>query len=198
LVRLPFVGLVYLVQHAEKRPEAGDPELTEHGQWQAERTALWLRRCDVGAVYSSPLRRAWQTAEAVAGAFGLGVRRDDRLRERMNWDGAQPIEDFLAEWTRCTSDRDFVPRSGDSSRQAGARLHGFLEELAGVARATVAVTHGGITVDLLRTLLGDEGVPVDLMRNGVPPCAVTVLHGLAVVEVAGADHLANRSYRSDA
>lgn len=115
--------LVYLVQHAEKQPGAGDPELTEYGRHQAARTGQWLSRGGLGAVYSSPLRRAWQTAQFIAAAIGLDIRRDDRLRERMNWDGSQPIEDFLADWTRSVHNRDFVPRTGDSSRHAATRLY---------------------------------------------------------------------------
>ena len=92
------MGLVYLVQHAEKRSEPGDPALTGRGEWQAARTALWLSGVGLCAVYSSPLRRAWPTAAPIATAAGLEVRRDDRLRERMNWAGAEPIEDFLADW----------------------------------------------------------------------------------------------------
>jgi broad specificity phosphatase PhoE len=184
------MGLVYLVQHAQKRSEPGDPELTEHGGRQAVRTGLWLRRLGLQAVYSSPLRRAWQTAERIAAATGLEVRRDDRLRERMNWDGTEPIEDFLTAWTRCVRDRDFVPRGGDSSRQAAARLHAFLVEQVDTAGAVAAVTHGGVTVDLLRTLLGDDAIPTDLPHSGVPACAITILDGLSVVDIARTDHLA--------
>jgi broad specificity phosphatase PhoE len=183
------VGLVYLVQHAEKRPEPGDPELTEHGRQQAARTGLRLSQVGLAAVYSSPLRRAWQTATHIAAAAGLDVRRDDRLRERMNWDGTSPIEVFLADWTSCTRDRDFVPRAGDSSRQAAGRLRSFLQEQTDTRGAVAAVTHGGVTADLLRTLLGDDAVPASLVHEGVPSGAITILDGLTVVDVARTDHL---------
>ena len=133
-VRLLTVGLVYLVQHAEKRPEPGDPELTERGGRQAAQTALWLSRVGLCAVYSSPLRRAWQTAAPIATAARLDVHRDERLRERMDWQGVEPIEDFLADWARGVRDRDFVPCIGDSSRQAAARLHAFVQEQVGAPR----------------------------------------------------------------
>lgn len=188
-VRLLTVSLVYLVQHAEKLPEPGDPGLTERGGWQAAQTALWLSRIGLRAVYSSPLRRAWQTAASIATAARLDVRRDERLSERMNWDGAEPVEDFLADWACCVRDRDFVPRTGDSSRQAGARLHAFVQEQGDEPDAVAAVTHGGITADLLRTLVGDDRVPADVVHHGVPSCAITILNGSRVVEVARTDHL---------
>jgi broad specificity phosphatase PhoE len=176
------VTLVYLVQHAQKRPEPGDPELTDVGQVQAARTGQWLSRLGLRGVYSSPLRRARQTADAIAIACGLTVHIDDRLRERMNWDGIAPFEEFLRDWERCTQDRDFVPVGGDSSRRAGARLYDFFSEDPARGGPVAAVTHGGVTIDLVRTILGDA-VPDTLLRDGVPPCAITVLDGGRVVEI---------------
>jgi hypothetical protein len=51
------------------------------------------------------------------------------------------------------------------------------------------VSHGGVTVDLLRTLLGDTGLPEQLIADGVPPCAVTTFDGLAVLAIARTGHL---------
>jgi broad specificity phosphatase PhoE len=48
-----------------------------------------------------------------------------------------------------------------------------------------AVTHGGVTVDLLRNLLGDDAVPLaQVMAAGIPPCAVTAVDDPAVVMIA--------------
>lgn len=192
------VALVYLVQHAQKLPKPGDPGLTDMGHVQAVQTAQWLNGAGVAALYSSPFRRAWQTAQAIADLAGLPINRDDRLRERMNWDGRQPLAEFSADWDRSVRDRDFVPSGGDSSRQAAARLIAFLSELpdslpaapgepstASEAKGAVAaVTHGGVITDLLRTLLGDAAIPDGLMEDGVPPGGITTLAGLRVVAVA--------------
>ncbi|WP_051366701.1 histidine phosphatase family protein [Hamadaea tsunoensis] len=183
------MALVYLVQHAHKQPEPGDPGLTDTGERQAARTGQWLGRLGLRAVYSSPMRRAWQTAEPIAALHGLTVRPDERLRERMNWDGTQPLEEFMADWTRCVHDRDFVPRAGDSSRQAGSRMAEFLREVADQPGPVAAVSHGGVTVDLLRTLLGDQALPASLLYEGVPSCAITTFKALTVVEIAHTDHL---------
>jgi broad specificity phosphatase PhoE len=184
------VARVYVVQHAEKAPEAGDPPLTDLGRRQATRTGAWLSSLGAGAVYSSPLLRARQTAHHISVALGdLAVSVDDRLRERMNWDGALPLDQFLDDWTRATADRDFVPRAGDSSHQAARRMLSFLREHAAGPSPIAVVTHGGITVDALRTLLGDDAVPAALMRRGGPACAITTVDAGTVIDIARIDHL---------
>src|ERR1700750_3232189 len=85
------VTLFYVVQHGEKESRPGDPGLTDLGCRQASGTASWLHQVGVSAVFSSPMRRARETAGFIASAIGVPVREDSRLRERMNWDGAQPF-----------------------------------------------------------------------------------------------------------
>jgi broad specificity phosphatase PhoE len=182
--------LIFLVQHAEAEPGPGDPGLTPAGRQQAGRTAQWLYGCGLNAVYSSPLRRAVETAEHIAGAAGLSVRRDVRLRERMNWDGGQTLEEFRTEWDRSALDRDYVPCHGDSSRQAGRRLRGFLLDLAAEPGPVAATSHGGVTTDLLRMLLGEPELPPWLLDKGVPHAAITTFRNLDVVEIASVAHLA--------
>jgi broad specificity phosphatase PhoE len=183
------VTRIYLVQHGDKDRTPGDPGLTELGRRQAQVTARWLRAMGLREVHSSPLRRARETAEAIARAAGLAVRTDSRLRERVNWDGTQTLAAFLAEWDRSTHDRDFVLGNGESSRSAGERLRGFLAAHTGGSGQIAAVAHGGVTTDLLRTLLGDAVLPPRLLGEGIPSCAVTTFDDLRVVTVASTGHL---------
>ena len=88
------VTLIYLVQHGDKERLAGDPGLTELGHGQARATARWLQGSGLQALFSSPLRRARETAAAIAAATGLPVQLDSRLRERLNWDGTQTFDSF--------------------------------------------------------------------------------------------------------
>ncbi|MCO5972341.1 histidine phosphatase family protein [Actinoallomurus soli] len=101
--------IFYVVQHGEKERLPGDPGLTDLGRWQAERTAVWLGRAGVTAVFSSPMRRARDTADAIASVIGAPVREDPRLRERMNWDGSRPFAEFLIEWAAWVRDRHYTP-----------------------------------------------------------------------------------------
>jgi broad specificity phosphatase PhoE len=180
---------VYLVQHGEKEPLPGDPGLTELGRQQAARTGRWLAGLGITALWTSPMRRARETAGCIASVTGLAARSDPRLRERLNWDGSMPFDAFLALWDQTANDRDLVPADGESSRQAGARMRAFLGQLPRLPAPVAAVTHGGATIELLRDLLGEEGLPPGLLATGIPPCAVTTVDDLYPVMIASVAHL---------
>jgi broad specificity phosphatase PhoE len=204
------VGVEFvLVQHGEKARTAGDPGLTPTGVQQAACAAAFLASRHragerIDGLRASPARRTRETAAPLAAALGLPVHLDARLRERMNWgDGpaGQALGDFLREWARATGDRDFTPASGESSRAAGARLLAALDDLAATdcGQRLILVTHGGVTVDLLRTLIGDAAVRRQhpaLLTQGVPPAAITRLRprpcgaGYVPTVVASVAHLA--------
>jgi hypothetical protein len=61
--------------------------------------------------------------------------------------------------------------------------------MRGLPAPVEAVTHGGITIDLLRTLLGDDSLPPGVMDAGIPPCAVTPIAGMHAVMIASVTHL---------
>lgn len=174
---------VIVVQHAEKIRTSGDPGLTDEGHRQAACVAMWLaeHHPDVSAVIASPLRRATETGRAIAEAFGVGLTTDDRFRERMNWDddAGLSLDEFMAEWRRATHDRSYQPAVGNSSIDAAERFIAAIAELERCgARVVVVVAHGGVTVDTLRTLAGDDSVAAanpDLIADGVPCCAITRL-----------------------
>jgi broad specificity phosphatase PhoE len=62
-----------IVQHAEKSPVCDDPGITAHGPKQA--------KSDRASSYTSPLRRAFETAEVLADHLNIDVRVDARLAE---------------------------------------------------------------------------------------------------------------------
>ncbi|MGN6680383.1 MAG: histidine phosphatase family protein [Streptosporangiaceae bacterium] len=183
------MALVYLVQHAEKEATPGDPGLTLIGHDQARSVGRWIKTRDVHRLFSSPVRRARETADAIAAELGLAITLDPRLRERVNWDGTSAFETFLADWRESVRDRDFIPPGGDSSRQAGERMRAFLEDISAQHGTVVAVTHGGVTTDLLRTLLSDHQLSPRLLHDGVPPCAVTTVTDMKITEIASVAHL---------
>ena len=191
---------VLVVQHGEKERSCGDPGLTARGHEQARITAQWLGRAgSTAGLWSSPMRRALETAAPIAAQLGVAATIDVRLRERMNWecDVEQPIEEFLREWRRASADRSYEPRGGDSSHHAASRFVATLDALAESHSGTaIVVTHGGVTTDALRTLVGDAALRAlapPLIDDGMSSCAITTLEtahgGWAVESIADTHHL---------
>ncbi|WP_251035082.1 histidine phosphatase family protein [Paenibacillus polymyxa] len=116
----------HLVRHGLKERRIGDVSLTFEGTLQAEATAMHFARAafPVAIIFTSPLRRAHETASMIAHHIQSPITVDPRLRERANWADCpdQSFEEFIAMWDRCTSDPDYIPPVGDSAKQAGERL----------------------------------------------------------------------------
>ncbi|GAC1575903.1 MAG: histidine phosphatase family protein [Candidatus Elarobacter sp.] len=82
---------IYLVRHADAVPEDGlngaryeDYQmhpLSERGRAQAEATAQRCAELRLAAVYASPIRRARETAAAIAESARVDLIEDDALRE---------------------------------------------------------------------------------------------------------------------
>jgi broad specificity phosphatase PhoE len=147
------VTLFSLVRHGQSVGGPGDACLAPQGFEQAQVAANALDGRSVVAVFSSPLCRARETAEAIASRLGVAVEIDERLRERANWGDAPGVSwrEFVAQWERSNADPDFVVPGGVSAREAGERAAAFVRDVH--ARYpddhVVAVAHGGIIVDLL-------------------------------------------------
>lgn len=143
----------YLVRHAIKEKGIGDVPISSKGILQARATAIHFRNIPLNAVFTSPLKRAKETAAYIAAEANVMIAEDNRLRERANWGDlpGQNFEDFVAMWKRCTSQRNYVPPVGDSARRAGERLSSFIMEMAEryPQRNNVIVSHGGLITDFL-------------------------------------------------
>jgi broad specificity phosphatase PhoE len=172
---------VLIDQHGQKERSAGDPGLTYKGRQEAAAAGRWIsEQFTVEALWSSPLTRAFETASEIARWVGRAVRTDERLRERTNWEGpaTQSLQDFVAEWDRASADRSYVPQYGDSSTAAAERFLAALDDVRSTGSIAVVVAHGGVTVDALRTILGDETLLCkrpELISDGVPSGAITQL-----------------------
>jgi phosphohistidine phosphatase SixA len=64
---------VFVVRHAEKEPDARDPDLTAVGRARAERLAHILAEAPLAACIATEYRRTQRTVEPAAGAAGLEV-----------------------------------------------------------------------------------------------------------------------------
>jgi broad specificity phosphatase PhoE len=147
---------VYLARHGEsdwnvERRWQGhtDRPLTDRGREQAGRLAERLADIELDAIYASDLRRAWETAEAVARPRGLEVVRVPELREVHvgSWSGltrdecAERFPDAFARWQAGGSGWDH----GESYEAMGERTVAAILRLAAEHPdgAILVVSHGG-------------------------------------------------------
>ncbi len=164
--------VVYLVRHGENVANVTremshklvDYDLTERGRLQAAQTAEFFRGKPVDAVYASPLRRAQQTARAIADAHGLPVQTLEGLREI----NVGELEDPAAPYTlaeRWAKDNEVVAAwvagrpetrypGGENYLEAVERALAALEEaLSGREGQTVVlVGHSGLYQSVLPVL----------------------------------------------
>jgi broad specificity phosphatase PhoE len=171
--------LQYLVRHGESVSNLegrvqgqADIELSPLGHAQARQVANWARRlaasrpgdvATIREVWSSPLRRARETAAAIAAAIGLPVLLDEQLCElhagifqgHLWADLEKMFPDEVAQWR--SGDPHYVIPGGESRVQLAARGRAALESLA--ARDTlgmIVVAHGGVLTAALGSMLGRE------------------------------------------
>ncbi len=137
---------------AEKRfsgAGGADPPLSPDGEAQARATAAELAaRGPFDAVVSSPLHRARQTADLVAGALGLEVREVESLRECAfgEWEGrtfAEVQQGWPDQLTAWLSDTSVAPPGGESFNAVATRVRRARDQLLTrhPGRTVLVVTH---------------------------------------------------------
>lgn len=138
--------------------------LNELGRRQARQLALYIRNIGLGALYTSDLRRAVETANILAEELGFAPVLDSRLRERNigAWQGLT-LDEMCAwypeEYARLLEDPDkFKVPGGESRRTVLERaLQAFNGILAQDKGETVGVLSHTTTIHaLLRELVGDQ------------------------------------------
>ena len=185
--------IVYLIRHGEtdwnkskKLQGRSDIPLNEFGRHLAEETRPAFDQVDFAAVYTSPLKRAKETAQLVIGDRDIPIIEDQRLIEMGfgDYEGLKckgedieiPDEEFLS-FFNAPEEYD-PPEKGESFEEVSARLKDFLTELftnEELQDKTVLVsTHGAALCGILRVI---KGLPIsEYWGKGVHKnCGVTIL-----------------------
>ena len=158
-----------------------DEPLNEEGLRQAERLGRRLERWPIGAVYSSPLKRALSTAEAIAGLHSVLVQTVEDLGEMRigAWEGmfaghiAARYPELWKTWR--TNPGDFRMPGGESLGEVRERVVRAFGEMMGKSegKTVLAVTH-----DVVVRLLAAHclGVSADIYRQvEVGNASITVM-----------------------
>ena len=117
---------VILMRHSavQKIPniDPNDTPLTLNGESLAQRMFIHKDLLSVRSVYTSPYKRAYDTARM----SGRQVYADDRLIERVV---GQPTESDADDWALQYEDHDFKYQDGESLNEVKARMTSFTNEL---------------------------------------------------------------------
>ncbi len=139
------------------RPDGpADPDLSPDGHAQAAATAAWLKDRQIDRLYSSPMRRAVQTAEPLSRHLGLDIEVREGVAEfDRDHHTYVPVEEFTQ------SDFERVQELMDGSggfpafgKTVIAELTGIVDDNAG-KRVAVAC-HGGVVNVWASHVLGLE------------------------------------------
>jgi alpha-ribazole phosphatase len=113
-----------------------DPPLNATGRAQAGELAEQLAGRSFKAIYSSNLRRAYETASIIAERHGLAVQVDERLKEvdLGGWEGmlfSDIIAEYPAEWEQRQRDPAHSrPPGGESASELSIRVWAAVDEIA--------------------------------------------------------------------
>jgi len=181
--------VLIILQHWNARKQLqgfANSHLTEIGEAQARQAGEYIARrfSNVQAVYSSDLKRASDTAQAIAEKLQLPVQHDTRLRETNlgvfqgnTWAGvAEHFEVSLAAFT--SDSRTCVP-GGESHASKYCRvvhaLHCILHEHMHTPGPVVIVCHGGIAREVHRAATRDPLLYSGKAAVHVPNACISLL-----------------------
>jgi probable phosphoglycerate mutase len=124
-----------------------DIPLNPAGQAQARRAAEYLREHPVERILASDMRRAWQTAEAVAELVDAPVFPEPRLRER--WFGDLiGTSSMNLDWRK-------EPPNGETLQDFIVRTQSGFSDALDTDASTMLVAHGGSLYVLVFSLGAD-------------------------------------------
>jgi broad specificity phosphatase PhoE len=166
-------GSLYLVRHGRSRGCSADKikgrqdfPLSHRGRIQAVQTGRWFKNRNIQTIISSPLKRAAETAEAIASRCRIPdittlpqlTELDTGVFTGLSWSEAQSR--FPEVWRQFRQKTwDGVPGAEPSSALL-KRAESFWEHMFGLAESgsgnILAVTHLGIMQWIIKSTLGQK------------------------------------------
>jgi len=181
---------LFLVRHGETADNLQmryigirDEPLTDRGMLQARQVASALSQIPIRAVWTSPLRRAIDTAAQIQKAGRVELRSDTRLAEGSfgRWEGMSRAEvlnlgeedaHLLARWE---TDPSCAPPEGESIEKIQTRMISLVQEIERQfpESSVVLVSHVGPIKALLAASMA---IPLQATRRlFIDPCTISVV-----------------------
>lgn len=150
---------LYLVRHGESEGNFNriycghtDVELTQKGILQAQNMAKLFEDINIEKIYSSPLKRAYNTANEISKLKKIEIETSDLLKERyfgdfegLNW---EEIEVKYPEEAKKCIEQDiwYEYKNGETFDEVIKRVSNFLEN---ITENSVIVAHGVLIRSIL-------------------------------------------------
>ena len=183
---------VYFLRHGEtpwnqEKKIQGSTEwvdLSDYGIQLAERTRDGMVSAGLSfeRIFTSPLRRAFHTAQIISSGFGIDPEPDSRIREMGfgQYEGTLMLEGSFEDSNirACFKDPpSFIPKGGESFDDVLARAREFFQEilipLEGKVNRVLAVSHGAFMRSAVRYVTGR---PLKDYWQGLQPnCCVHII-----------------------
>ncbi|TSC88131.1 MAG: putative phosphoglycerate mutase [Microgenomates group bacterium Gr01-1014_16] len=160
---------IYLIRHGQSvanltgkfQGQRYDTDLTNQGRLSAQKIAATFLTENISAIFSSPLKRAIQTAEIISGTLNIPVSKDDRLKEtdHGDWSSLNDAEinarwpEEYALWKIHPSQTQF-PNGENFAGQTAPRVISWWTDLD-KAKNTVVVTHENV-IQIIATYLAGQ------------------------------------------
>lgn len=189
-MRTTYTNTLYLVRHGENPANIThefsyklvDYSLTPKGVLQAEQTAAFFKDREINAIYSSPLKRAHETAQIIADPHCLPVTVVEGFREvnvgvlelmppdKETW---QLHDQIIADWFAGKLERTF-PKGENFLELAERMRNGLLEATQGREHQHIVIAaHGGCITALVRSICA--GASRELSYINMYNCAITTI-----------------------
>ncbi|MFW5747064.1 MAG: histidine phosphatase family protein [Nanoarchaeota archaeon] len=159
---------IYLIRHGQSTSDienryggSYDDDLTDVGRQQAAACANELSQCGIEKLYSSPFKRARQTAEIIGEKLGQDIINVPDMRERDNYGVLTGMRKDEARERYAAQVENLESRSPNHSVQGSEDYKSFVKRITDVFMAllrtpdqTIAVvTHGGPIEAIAREIL---------------------------------------------
>ena len=170
--------IIYLTRHGEtewnieKRLQGrGDSPLTENGIQRAKELRDRIKNIDIDVIYSSPIKRALNTANILRGNKNIDIVTDDRLMEMCFGDYEGKKIDIIQKenpnWDIkliMQGNVEICSPNGENLKEVRERISKLMNKIIAenMGKSILIVTHG-ITLKALMYYFKDEDVNSEVM-----------------------------------
>lgn len=182
------VKTIYLVRHGETSATKkgricghSDISLNEDGYDQAELIGSWFTDMEIESIFSSPLARAVQTADAIAKAIrmptyykhsGLIEKKEGTWEGKTYWEIRDQDPKLWEQWSK--DPINFAPPEGESVKDFIARIDRAFKDILNnyeTGNKMIFTTHAGVIRGMIMNALN---IPAEnFFRIDVPPASIS-------------------------